>query len=394
MTATEGNAALAATERVAGRASSAAGAVWRVGAFCATLLLLLLPALVAARHLGEPVRPDELARLARALDPADGGGRDGQIAREFVRNCAAAEVLPVDGAARDQVVTRARLGQLATLLGVVLLLYLVVMLARGRLQALLACLAFAGLPAVAEDGHVLRAETVALLGATMGLLLLQCVAQASRPRAGDDGRRLLSVSGLAVCAMLATGLAVAALPASGAWLLVPGIVLSIAAVQIVLRSVRLVRRHGWLRLPVRAINRRLLPWTAMALLAPAVALWLLWRTVPGGVEGLSPAAGLPFLPRSPTLAVAFVVLLLLGAVAALLQTGNRLRRSGRIDAGLVWFAFCAVGFAGALGGVPDRDRLPLAVATASLLGNGLFVVLLLVRRLLVGRAAPTPVTSP
>ena len=235
---------------------------------------------------------------------------------------------------------------------------------------------------------------MALLCATMSLLLLQCVAQEPRSRALDPGRRLLSVSGLAICAMLAMGLAVAALPASGAWLLVPGIVLSIAAVQIALRSARLLRRRGWLRLPVRAINRRLLPWTAMALLTPAVALWLLWRAVPGGVEGLSPAAGLPFLPVSSPLAVVFVAVLLLGALSALLQTGNRLRRSGRIDAGLVWFAFCAVGFAGALGGVPDRDRLPLAVATASLLGEGLFVVLLLGRRLLPANQPPIAVTWP
>lgn len=368
----------------------------RAGVFCASLLFLLLPVLVAARQVGAPARPDELARLARALSGAGSTDLDGTLALQFYRSFAGdVAALPDAPAERQALVAQARIGQGVALAGLTLLLYLVVALARGRLQALLACAALAALPAVAQDGHVLRPETPAALFAMFGVLLLQCVAHETRGRRVREVRTVdLSRILLAVCAMLAIGLAVATLPTSGALLLVPGVVLSIVAVHVVLRSGRVLRRVGWLQLPVRAINRRMLPWTAMALLTPAVALWLLSALVRGPVEALAgtPSEHGPW-PASPWLAWPCLGLAAAGALAALLRAGGRLRRRGRVAPDLVLLVFCAVVWAGAAGAPPGLDRLPLAAATAVLLAEGVFVVLLFGQRWLGGRSRRAPLSA-
>lgn len=363
-----------------------AGATFRLGAACVTLLLLLLPLLVVARQLADPVRPEEVARLQHAFTAGDAGGL-GALAQGYYRNCARVAALPDEPAALAQVVVQARCGQLATLGGAVLVLYLVVLLARGRFQALLTCLGCALVPSLAGDGHVLRVEAPALLGAVFGTLLLQCFA-GELARRRDGWRRTATIWGLGGCAALAIGVAVAAAPAHSAVLVLPGIVLSVAAAQLGLRALRLWRRRGVVHLPVPAINRRLLPWTVLALATPAVAWWCLSRLAPAAhTAPHAEAAGV--LPGS-WLAWPFAAVLGGGALVALLRTGARLRRSGRVDAGLVWFLGIAVSAAAAAGAPPGSDRLPLAAATASLFGEGLFAAVLLVRRLAGGATSRRP----
>lgn len=350
----------------------------RIALACVTLLCLVLPALVAGVGLGEPARGHELARLQHAIAPATApAAADNEVARQFFAFLVAGEtVFPAEPAAQAQLLARARLGQVLGLFGVGLLLYVAVLLAHGRLQALLACAALAVLPPVLHEGHVLRPETPAALFAALALVLLQCVAQ--QPRTGR--RRTVHVAGLLLCAMVASALSFATLPVSASVLLVPGIVLCIAAVQLTVRAVRIGRRRGLARVPARAINQRLLPWTATALLWPVIALALLAVIVSGPIDALAATAStLGWLPAGMVARVAFALLFATGTLAAILGVGMRFGRRGRIGADLVLLVFCAVTLAGGTGtgGDGGADRLPLVVATAAVLAHGARTLLVL-----------------
>ncbi len=350
----------------------------RTALVCVTLLCLVLPALVAGLGLGEPPRGHELARLQHAIAPASAPDRaTNEVARQFFAFVVAGEtVFPSEPGPQAQLLARARLGQVIGLFGVGLLLYLAVLLAHGRLQALLACAALAVLPPVLHEGHVLRPETPAALFAALSLVLLQCVAQ--QPRTG--ARRTVHTAGLLLCAMVASGLSFATLPISAAVLLVPGIVLCVAAVQLTVRSVRIGRRQGLARVPLRAINGRLLPWTAAALLWPVIALGLLAIVVSGPIDTLTATAStIAWLPEGLLARVAFALTFATGALAAILAVGMRFGRRGRIGADLVLFVFCAVTLAGGAGNGEGTDRLPLAVATAAVLAHGARTLLVLLQ---------------
>ena len=351
-------------------------AAWhaRLAAACGVALVLLLPLLVAARHVGAPARADELARLERAF--AAGAGDDGVLGRRYYRAAAwSAASMPVAPVARQQLVVRARVGQLAVLAGVVLVTYLMVVLGRGRLQAIAGCAGLALLAPIAQEGHVLRAETPAALFAAFAVLLLLCVPLAARRGARSDARQRWLLAG---CAVLAIALAVATSATAVAVMLVPGLVLTIAGVQLLLRALVVGRRRGFARLPVRAANARLLPWTAMALAGPALTLWLLARGE-GGPPVAAGATGseLGLLPENVVGAIAAGGLIVLGGAALLVRVGAGLRRTGRIGPDLVLLVYCAAVFGGALRREAGTDALPLVVAAAALLGEGAFTALLL-----------------
>jgi hypothetical protein len=131
-------------------------------------------------------------------------------------------------------------------------------------------------------------------------------------------------------------------------------------------------------MPMRAVNARLLPWTAMALAAPALTLWLLSRGEGGPpVDAGATGSDLGLLPANAFGAASLLTLLVLGALAAVVRAGARLRRGGRIGAELVLFVWCAVVLGGALVRERGTDALPLAVAAAALIAEGAFTVLLL-----------------
>ena len=357
-------------------------ALARIAVACATWLVLLLPTLLAARGLGAPARPEELACLARAAG-ADASGLETAPARAFFARAGGFAPLPDEAAARQQAVVRARTWQLATLLATTFALHTAVVLARGRLHALLACAAFALLPPVACTGHVLRAEGPATALATFACLLLVGVAAPAHGRARRS-RWLLAPEplrwGLAACAAGAIGFAVAMLPTQGGVLLAPGTVLLVAAAQMALRTARLVRWGGWLRLPVRAMNQRLLPWTCLTLGAPAAALAMLGRALRGPADAV--ATSLPGDGVLPTGVAGFVfgAIAALGAVVAVVQVGGSLRRTGRITGALVLFAVVAITGAARVQAAPERDGLPLAPAVAVLVAEGAYAVLALASR--------------
>ncbi len=346
------------------------------------MAIVVLPGLVAGASIDAPPLPGEIVRLQGALDPAGPSGSSGsEVARQFfVSTLANGAILPTEPARKAEVVSRARLAQCASVLGLGLLVYVAVLLARGRLQALLACCCLAALPPVAVEGYVLRPETPAALFTVLALVLLQCLAQPQRGRGHHPAwRRALFVFGLSLCTTAATALAVAALPSIGECLLVPGIVLTVAAVQLGLRSLRIGRRIGFLRVPIRSINHRLLPWTATALLAPAMALILLSAAaVP--VDTLpATTSAVALLPANAWGRGLVVVVALVGTLAGVLRVGLRFGRRGRIGADLVLLIFCAVFLASAAGAPTAVDSLPGAPAMAVMLSEGARLCLLLLR---------------
>lgn len=342
--------------------------------------VLALPALLAGARLDAPPRPGELQRLAAA---AAGGPTGSEVARRFQLATAPAVVpealhgpQPVAEPATAAFVARARLVQVLFLFAASAGVYVATMLARGRLQALLACLCLPLLAPLAAEGHVLRPETASTVFTLLALVLLQVLAADVHRRRQRGWRRGIVLAADGAVAALALGLATAALPARGGGLLLPGFVMSVAALHLGARAVRLLRRNGLLRLPIGAINRRLWPWTLAAVLAPVAGLVLLQRLLGGSVDSLpaTPSdAGL--LPAALALRWPLQALLGLGTVVAVLRIGLRFGRRGRIGPDLVLLVYCALQWACTAGGGPGIDALPAAPAAAIVLSEGLVATL-------------------
>jgi hypothetical protein len=369
------------------------GGARRLGAVCATALVLLLPTLVATRHAADPARSDELARIARAFG-VDDRGLDTALTRGWCRAVAGTGSLPAEPEARQAIVVRARVRQLGCVLLTTLCLFGAMLAARGRIAALFACLAFAALPAVAADGAWLRPEGPAAVAGAFAFLLFQQVADQPRTQAWLSRRAQRAlVAGLAACGLAAQAVAIALLPTQGAVLLLPGAALLVLSAQIVLRSRRLLRRGGWLRLPIRAINARLLPWTALSLLAPAVALAALARALRGPAEAVLPTAADHGLLPGGALGAALLGCVALGGLSWIVGVGARFRRHGRASADLLLFLACALAFGAWLRAPAGVDLLPLALPTAIVAGEGAYVALLLGRRAF-GAGSARALTAP
>jgi hypothetical protein len=352
----------------------------RIAALCCSLLLLLLPSLVVGRSIGEPALPDELARLERIVERSATGPRvDTNGSRLFHTAAIAVASWPLDEAAQRALLVRARLMQVLGITALALLTYLSVLLANGRVQALLACGLLAALPPIAQAGHILRPETPATMFAMLSLVLLQV---ASRPapayRYRSPRRSLMVGGGLMLCAAFAAGTACETMPSLGATLLVPGVVLLAGTLQLAPRGLRCWRRRGLIGTPIRSLNRRLIPWTAMALVAPAITWWLLSNTLTVSVESLAvtqPASSL--LPTSTLGYALSVTLLAIGLLAFVLRVGLRFGRGGRITPDLILLVYCAVFLMTFLLGGRHHEPLPLAPAVAILLSEGARALLVL-----------------
>lgn len=349
-----------------------------MAAACTTLLVVLLPALVAGAGLDAAPTAAERQFVLGALG-VEAPAAHSDVARRycFVALGDAVEAVrsaaTVEGAAwPPAALPQARMLQVLVLGAVSGALYLAVLLARGRVQALLACVALAALPPVAVAGAQLRPEAPAVLFASLALLLLQSFAQTAARRAvWRPGHRLASLAGLGSCAALALGLATAAVPSHGAPVLLPAFVLTVGASMLAVRGGLVLRRVGLERFPCRAWNARLLPWTALGLLAPAVVVLVLRAAVTGPIEALAATpADVGLLPANAVVGTAVVLLAVGGAAVAVLRIGLRFGRGARIGAELVLLVYCALELV-AFGTAPDGvDRLPVAPALAILLAEG------------------------
>lgn len=378
--------------------ASPAQKLLRPAVAAATLLLVLLPALVVAQHLGAPPHRGERERVVRAVAAAPAERVvDGEVARSFYRSALRDVAIDADDT-RSPWLPRARLAQVFGVFALAGLLYTAVLLAGDRLRAVLACAWFAVLPPVLGEGHVLRAETPAALFGWLGLAVLLGLVPAERRARGVSWRGFV----IGACALTANGLAVAALPTFGVALLAPGVVLTLAALQLLVRGARIVRRRGLGRLPYAACNRRLLPWTALALATPVVALGTMLVSAPGpvpeGADGsawLTAGSDVGLLPSAAPWHLLVWGLLWLGALGGVFRIGTEFGRRGRVTATVVLWVGVALMLAGARQS-PPVDALPAAPAAAVVLGEGSLWALFLLRRLalrLSGRRPALPVGS-
>lgn len=345
----------------------------KVAAACCALLVLLLPLLLALRSVGAPSAPGELARLERAVVGwSPDAQQDTATSALFHRAAIAGEPWPQPQEAQQALLVRARVSQVAVLAGLALLVYVAAALAFGRLHGLLACGAFAALPPVREAGYVLRPETVGAFFALFSVVLMQV---AATPAPLRRGRRPTSAAlltgGLLGCAAVSIAVACEALPSLGESLFVPGFVLAVSAADLGVRSLRALRRRGLVGTPIRAVNRRLVAWTAFGFLTPAVAFAVLSRSYTVSVEALAvtPPQS-PLLPPSPVAWGVVVSLLIVGGAVMVACAGMRLGRGARICPQRVLFAFCAVYLLSAPLEAVARDPLPLAPAVALVIGVG------------------------
>lgn len=351
-----------------------------IAAVCCSLLVLLLPSLVVFVAVGTPAKTDELARLQRIVEGRPKAERiDTSGSRMFHTAAIADATWPVAADAQRGLVVRARLMQVFGITALAFLTYLSVLLARGRLQALLACGLIAALPPVAQAGYILRPETPATLFALLSLVLLQVASRpAPRHRYRSPRRSMMVGGGLMLCASVAAGMACEAMPSVGAILLVPGVVLLAGAVQLANRGIRCFRRRALIGTPIRSLNRRLIPWTATALVAPAITWWLLSSTLTVSVDDLAVTQRASSLLPDSSLGYAVSVgLLAVGLIAGVLRVGIRFGRGARIGPDLILLVFCAVFLMTSLTSQGLADPLPVLPAMAILLSEGLRALLVL-----------------
>ena len=360
----------------------------KLAAHCCTLLVLLLPLLFALRAVGAPSAPGELERLERVVvGRAPGAQEDTATSALFHAAGSVGEPWPEQPAAQQALLVRARVAQVAVLAGLGLLIYLAAVLALGRLHGLLAVGVFVALPPVLEAGHVLRPETIGAFFALLSVVLLQAaVLPAPRRRGRRPAEAAVLGGGLMACAAVAIAVSCEALPSLAEALFVPGFVLLLSGSELAVRGWRALQRRGLAGTPVRAVNRRLIPWTALAFLTPAVAFAVLSRTYTVSVESLAVTAPQStLLPQGAVALGALTVLLVAGGVVMIARAGLRLGRGARICPERVLFAYCVVFLLAGLGEDVSRDPLPAAPAVAVVAGVGARASLALLLGLLTRR---------
>lgn len=358
--------------------AASAGKSLRVAALCCSVLVLLLPTLAALSAIGDDAAPRELARLERVVRGQPPGQQvDTTGAQLLFRAAVFGERWPADDAAQRALLVRARTAQVIGVTCMALLTYVVAALAGGRIQALLACAAFALLPSIREFGFVLRGETVGGIFTLLSVAFMQVGANPPPALRGSRPRHATAITcGLLLCAAMAIALGCEAVPSLGESLLVPGVVLLAAATALGLRGQRAWRRRGFLRLPIRAINRRLIPWTALGFVAPAVALFVMTRSYSVSVDALEVTAPQgSLLPASESGFACLASFMAVGALALTFRVGARSGRGARISADLILFSYCAVFLLAAFTDDVPRDPLPLAPAAAALAGIGAHALL-------------------
>jgi hypothetical protein len=350
----------------------------RLAVSCFVLLVVLLPALVAGWSLAAAAAPGEWERVAAAGSAT--GGPVSLVASGFLRStlgAAAAATEALDPAAR---LSQARLAQILGLMAMGGLTYLALALAGGRWRALLAVAFLSALPPIAQEGHVVRPETPALVFGLLALLLLECVTVVQRPAAATRAPRSVTTA-LALTAALAIAFAVAALPSAGILLLLPGAASVLAVAQIGVRLLRSLRRRSLAVLPLRATSARLWPWV-LAAIAAMLATALVVEASVRSPDGLVPSpSAVGLLPAAPLLRYPLLLLAALGGVRLLLRAGQRLGRRGRLGADALVLLYGTVLLLQRGLREGGEDALPAVVPVALLLADGaIYATLLAARR--------------
>jgi len=333
------------------------------GSFIA--LAILLPALIAFSDIAAPLATGEKERIVATFSSS----ATHATPLEFFYGMMMSENAAEQWAGEElRIVAQARRAGMLALLVMSGLLYVLVVLVRGRAAAVLSCLCLCLVPAVSDEGYVLRPEQCATMFALLGVLLVHLYPDALRRRRGQRPlSRWLNLFAIVVCVSLCFGVAMACLPEAGIYLLLPGGALLLIALCLVAVFPRVVRRRGIMRWPYGATTARFVPWVAMCLGNLALGFVVL-TLVPGEATQAS-AANVGMLPDSWYLLLPVLVLLLIGGVRMVLGVGLRLGREGHVGRNALLLIYTAALLLQHLSG-PTRDHLPVAPALAILMGEG------------------------
>ncbi len=336
---------------------------------------------MAGRGIDAPARPDELAHLAQAI--ADPEGEVGGPAVLFYGATLPA-VASSDGV--GSLAKHVPVARMASLLGILvstILLYLSVLLARGRMQALIAALVYGVMPGVASQGYVLRPEIPVTVFGLLGLIILQSLPNrlASRRTRPIASRALLS-SGYALAVGTAFALAAVSLSWYGIYLVVPGACLLLSILLTGYRFIRSVQRMPAV-IPLIPMFKRVAPWFVIAVFA-LVIMAAVFAMVEPNTELTTFESGL--LPGGGAASVSVLVLAVIGGLYWVYRAGLVMGRWRRLTAEVVLLVFC-------LTLLMQRRLLPLGAGSlpaagplAVLVAEGLVLAMLVIRVQLARRA--------
>ena len=338
------------------------------------LSFVLLPVLVAFIRIDLPARPGELARVEEAILSPD--SRAHPLLSSFYRS-----TLPGDAAEnwndvdRGGLIRVARFSGMLSLFALSALLYLLLLLVRGRATAALGCLALSLMPAVAQDGYVLRPEYVATTFGLLGVVLL-----AGLPVILQRRRRGLA-AGLSRWSVYTTvgltcGIAAATLGDGWIYMTIPAGALFVSVASVALIFPRATRGQSFLYWPFRAAAQRYVPWM-LTVLASMFAVVIARAGSGEMVSATTVDSGL--LPDELWLAVPLCAIAAVGAVRMGLGVSLHLGRLRRVRTDTVMFLYVAALLMQGVLMVEGRDQLPASVAFACLVGDGALSTVLLVR---------------
>ena len=365
----------------------------RITSLSITLLVVLLPALVAGIGIDRPARGEEQKRIRAVLALSPDEGREpGSIpGRWFFRTTLPERLVELGPKSLDQepertqAVTYARFVGLLGMLLISCALYLTLASSRGQAVALLACIALATLPAVSVEGVVLRPEIPAAGTTLLALAVILAAQVLDRPlgRIADSTRHAI-MAALAVGSGALVGLAAAFLPQAWYVARVPAIVLFLTTASLTILVPRLLRRGR--EVPLLAIGRRLVFWLATMLAWPAMCVLVLLVGYEGGTPGLSfSASEVGLMPAGTVGTVLAMALAVLGAASWIRTAGRQISLGARLTSTTVLMVYVVVELVQRSTCRPGDDALLSTVALAMPIGEGAAIVMRALIRAVAGR---------
>ena len=337
------------------------------------LLVVPLPALVGFRRIeAEPSRA-EVERVAHAVAPDEAKLPEALVMYYGL-------TLPADAVERfaeapETVTIKARLAGLLATFAISGLVYVLLLVVRGRATAVCGCLVLCLLPPVAMEGHVLRPEQNATLFGLLAVVLLAVFPTTLRDRRpGVIGW----IPRLGLITVVGSTISVAYSSVREAWvyLTVPAGALLVSVMGAALLFPRGARGRPFILWPFRAAARRYTPWMLVVLASFGLTLVALsgadGREIPRGSY-----SGAGLFPESLPVRWPLYACLVVGVLRMGIGGAFRLNRIHRVRGDTILLIYvAALLIQHAL--TPDRlDRLPASAATACLAADGAMTILIL-----------------
>ena len=344
----------------------------RIAGYAVILSFVLLPVLVAFTRIDLPAHPGEASRVQEAIFSEESDVHP--LLLSFYSG-----TLPVDAAERWEadrggVIRMARFGGMLSLFAVSGSLYLLLLLVRGRATAAMGCLALSLMPAVAQDGYILRPEYLTTTFGLLGIMLLAGLPVMLQRRRGG---LVAGLSQLCVYTTVAVTCGIAAATLGNGWIYmtIPAGALFLSVASLAVIFPRATRDQSIVYWPFRAAARRYVPWM-LTVLASMFAV----VSARGDANEMVPRTHVEsgLLPATPWLAVPLCAIAFVGAVRMGLGVSLRLGRLRRVRTDTVLFLYVAALLMQGLMMESGRDQLPAAAAFSCLVGDGALSTVLLV----------------